>query len=105
MGRAAGGRQPLLVKVLLRHGNHAAGQSSDELRIIQRNAGHHAAIVALGGTPPTSRNAPATETSAIDKLAFVADADSNGCSQSVLTPALKKEVAESISDDEYEPFF
>lgn len=49
-GRAKGGRQPLLVKPLLRHGNHAAGQRrGGQLRIIQRNEAHAGAVRALGG--------------------------------------------------------
>lgn len=51
-GRAVGGRQPLLVKVLLRHGNNAAGQCRDKQRIIQRNEAHQLAVEALGGSQP-----------------------------------------------------
>lgn len=49
-GRAVRGRQPLLVKALLRHGNNAAGQCNGTLQIIQRNQKHEEALAAIGGS-------------------------------------------------------
>eukprot|EP00928_Gymnodinium_smaydae_P055763 TRINITY_DN39240_c0_g1_i1.p1 TRINITY_DN39240_c0_g1~~TRINITY_DN39240_c0_g1_i1.p1 ORF type:complete len:460 (-),score=44.08 TRINITY_DN39240_c0_g1_i1:15-1394(-) len=48
-GRAVCGTQPLLVKALLRHGNHASGQRSGGPRVICPNAQHRQALEILGG--------------------------------------------------------